>query len=99
MSGVLNLVSRLAIPAAVGVSLFQLSIYDVKGGSRAVIFDRLTGVKENVCAGFPIRCCGFRLTIKTGRQRGDALPDPVAAEGHRIRCPYEAQEHLDYYRE
>lgn len=49
MSGILNLVSRLAIPAAVGVSLFQLSIYDVKGGSRAVIFDRLTGVKENVC--------------------------------------------------
>lgn len=51
MSGVLGLVSRLAIPAAVGVSLFQLSIYDVKGGSRAVIFDRLSGVKETVCLG------------------------------------------------
>lgn len=51
MSGVLGLVSRLAIPAAVGVSLFQLSIYDVKGGSRAVIFDRLSGVKETVCPG------------------------------------------------
>lgn len=49
MSGILNLVSRLAIPAAVGVSLFQLSIYDVKGGSRAVIFDRISGVKETVC--------------------------------------------------
>ncbi|KAI5840527.1 band 7 family-domain-containing protein [Morchella snyderi] len=48
MSGILNLVSRLAIPAAVGVSLFQLSIYDVKGGSRAVIFDRISGVKETV---------------------------------------------------
>lgn len=50
MSGVLGLVSRLAIPAAIGVSLFQLSIYDVKGGSRAVIFDRLSGVKETVCS-------------------------------------------------
>ncbi|PWW78224.1 hypothetical protein C7212DRAFT_323320 [Tuber magnatum] len=48
MSRALNLISRLAIPAAVGVSLFQLSIYDVRGGTRAVIFDRLTGVKENV---------------------------------------------------
>ncbi|CAZ85950.1 unnamed protein product [Tuber melanosporum] len=48
MSGALNLISRLAIPAAVGVSLFQLSVYDVKGGTRAVIFDRLTGVKEKV---------------------------------------------------
>ncbi|CUS07516.1 unnamed protein product [Tuber aestivum] len=48
MSGALNLISRLAIPAAVGVSLFQLSVYDVRGGTRAVIFDRLTGVKEKV---------------------------------------------------
>lgn len=49
MSRVLGLVSRLAIPAAVGVSLFQLSIYDVRGGSRAVIFDRWSGVKDTVC--------------------------------------------------
>ncbi|PUU74546.1 band 7 family-domain-containing protein [Tuber borchii] len=48
MSRALNIISRLAIPAAVGVSLFQLSIYDVKGGTRAVIFDRWTGVKEKV---------------------------------------------------
>ncbi|KAL7271919.1 Prohibitin-1, subunit of the prohibitin complex (Phb1p-Phb2p) [Rhizina undulata] len=48
MATALNLISRLAIPAAVGISLFQLSIYDVKGGTRAVIFDRLQGVKENV---------------------------------------------------
>lgn len=39
---------RLAIPAAVGASLVSNSIYDVKGGSRAVIFDRLSGVKEGV---------------------------------------------------
>lgn len=39
---------RFAIPAAFGVSLVQQSIYDVRGGSRAVIFDRLSGVKEGV---------------------------------------------------
>jgi len=39
----------MAIPAAAGVALFQASIYDVKGGNRAVIFDRLSGVKETVC--------------------------------------------------
>jgi prohibitin 1 len=37
-----------AVPAVVGWSLFQSSIYDVRGGSRAVIFDRLSGVKETV---------------------------------------------------
>ncbi|KAI0024128.1 band 7 family-domain-containing protein [Xylariomycetidae sp. FL0641] len=39
---------RLAVPAFFGASLFQSSIYDVRGGSRAVIFDRLQGVKEGV---------------------------------------------------
>ncbi|KAK4947535.1 Prohibitin-1, subunit of the prohibitin complex (Phb1p-Phb2p) [Elasticomyces elasticus] len=45
---VLNAISRLAIPVFVGVSLGQAAIYDVKGGSRAVIFDRLSGVQETV---------------------------------------------------
>jgi prohibitin 1 len=44
----LGLIYRLAVPAAVGVSLVQASIYDVQGGKRAVIFDRLSGVKEDV---------------------------------------------------
>lgn len=48
MANVLNSVSRWAIPASVALFVGQLSIYDVKGGSRAVIFDRLSGVKENV---------------------------------------------------
>lgn len=39
---------NLAIPAAIGVSFLSQSIYDVRGGSRAVIFDRLSGVKEGV---------------------------------------------------
>ena len=44
----LGVVYRLAVPAAIGFSLANASIYDVKGGSRAVIFDRLSGVKETV---------------------------------------------------
>ncbi|KAB5554426.1 band 7 family-domain-containing protein [Coniochaeta sp. 2T2.1] len=44
----LNFVYRAAVPAALGFAAFQSSIYDVKGGSRAVIFDRLSGVKEQV---------------------------------------------------
>jgi prohibitin 1 len=48
MAAVLNSLYKLAIPGAVAVSLAQASIYDVKGGSRAVIFDRLSGVRDNV---------------------------------------------------
>lgn len=42
----LGLIYTLAIPTAIGGSLLSASLYDVKGGSRAVIFDRLAGVKE-----------------------------------------------------
>lgn len=37
-----------AIPAAIALSLASSSMYDVKGGTRAVIFDRLSGVKDTV---------------------------------------------------
>lgn len=45
---VLNAISRWAVPVFVGVALGQAAIYDVRGGTRAVIFDRLAGVKEGV---------------------------------------------------
>src|SRR5690242_13738309 len=45
---VLNAVSRYAIPVFVAISLGQAAMYDVKGGTRAVIFDRLSGVQESV---------------------------------------------------
>lgn len=48
MAQALNAIYKLAVPLAVGVSLAQASIYDVKGGTRAVIFDRLAGVKDQV---------------------------------------------------
>ncbi|ODV66482.1 hypothetical protein HYPBUDRAFT_6884 [Hyphopichia burtonii NRRL Y-1933] len=43
-----NLASRLAIGAGVAFTLGEASIYDVEGGKRAVIFDRLKGVQPQV---------------------------------------------------
>jgi len=48
MANALPSIYKYAIPFAIGVPFVQASIYDVKGGSRAVIFDRLSGVKEQV---------------------------------------------------
>lgn len=48
MANALTAVYKWAIPLALGSTLAQASMYDVKGGSRAVIFDRLSGVKETV---------------------------------------------------
>lgn len=44
----LNWMYRMAVPASAGVFLASQSIFDVKGGTRAVIFDRVSGVKEEV---------------------------------------------------
>ena len=48
MANALSAVYKWAVPAALGYTLIQSSIYDVKGGTRAVIFDRLSGVKDQV---------------------------------------------------
>ncbi|KAI9697806.1 MAG: Prohibitin-1, subunit of the prohibitin complex (Phb1p-Phb2p) [Candelina mexicana] len=48
MANALGSVSKWAIPTAIGLTFVQASLYDVKGGSRAVIFDRLSGVKDQV---------------------------------------------------
>ncbi|POS86387.1 prohibitin [Erysiphe pulchra] len=48
MANLLQTLSKYAVPLGVGASLVQASIYDVKGGTRAVIFDRLSGVKDTV---------------------------------------------------
>lgn len=44
----LQAVYRYALPLSIGFAFAQASLYDVKGGTRAVIFDRLSGVKETV---------------------------------------------------
>ena len=48
MAASLNAVSRLALPLGIAIAIGQSAIYDVRGGSRAVIFDRLSGVQEKV---------------------------------------------------
>lgn len=48
MANALTGIYRWAIPAAGAFSLISASIYDVKGGTRAVIFDRLRGVSDEV---------------------------------------------------
>ncbi|PLB35051.1 prohibitin subunit PHB1 [Aspergillus candidus] len=39
---------RLGVPIFLGTTAIQSSIYDVRGGTRAVIFDRISGVQEKV---------------------------------------------------
>ncbi|SCU83915.1 LAFA_0D06722g1_1 [Lachancea sp. 'fantastica'] len=48
MSRIADSLARIAIPLGLVASGLQYSIYDVKGGSRAVIFDRLSGVQQQV---------------------------------------------------
>ncbi|KAI5860169.1 band 7 family-domain-containing protein [Durotheca rogersii] len=48
MENALRQVYRWAVPAVGAFAVAQASIYDVRGGTRAVIFDRLQGVKETV---------------------------------------------------
>ncbi|KAI8148671.1 band 7 family-domain-containing protein [Fennellomyces sp. T-0311] len=46
MAAILEKVAKLAIPAGLLVGGIQSAMYDVQGGHRAVIFDRLQGVKN-----------------------------------------------------
>lgn len=48
MSRLVETVAKIALPVGIAVSALQYSMYDVKGGSRAVIFDRLSGVQKQV---------------------------------------------------
>ncbi|SCU94924.1 LAME_0F09956g1_1 [Lachancea meyersii CBS 8951] len=48
MSKIADSLARIAIPLGLAASGLQYSMYDVKGGSRAVIFDRLSGVQQQV---------------------------------------------------
>lgn len=48
MANALNTLYRWAIPGAMAFGIGSSAIYDVKGGQRAVIFDRLRGVSDQV---------------------------------------------------
>ncbi|KAG7664115.1 PHB1 [[Candida] subhashii] len=43
-----DIISKIAVPAGVAIMLAQSAMYDVPGGKRAVIFDRLQGVQQTV---------------------------------------------------
>lgn len=43
-----EIISKVAIPLGITVTLGQSALYDVEGGKRAVIFDRLNGVQQQV---------------------------------------------------
>lgn len=44
----LNVITRVALPLGILATGLEYSMYDVKGGSRGVIFDRLSGVQKRV---------------------------------------------------
>ncbi|KAH9390192.1 PREDICTED: protein l(2)37Cc-like [Rhagoletis zephyria] len=44
----LNSLGRIGLGLAVGASVINTALYNVDGGSRAVIFDRFTGIKNTV---------------------------------------------------
>lgn len=48
MAQILDKLSRFAIPIGFSLAIGQASMYDVKGGSRAIIFDRFVGIKKDV---------------------------------------------------
>lgn len=44
----IDIITKVALPIGIVASGLQYSMYDVKGGSRGVIFDRINGVKQQV---------------------------------------------------
>lgn len=48
MSKAADILSRIAIPLGLAAVVAEQSLYDVKGGERAVIFDRFSGVQQKV---------------------------------------------------
>jgi prohibitin 1 len=48
MAASLEVLYKAAIPLGIAFALGNAAMYDVKGGSRAVIFDRLSGVQDKV---------------------------------------------------
>ena len=85
-SSVLNTIARGAIGIGAGVSLFQSSIYNVDGGFRAVMFDRLRGVQAREQ---PVRCSPrWRIIPLRTAQSG------VRGEGTHFRIPWLQTPHI-----
>lgn len=48
MSGIANVLSRLALPLGIAATVASYSIYDVQGGERVILFSRLNGIRQDV---------------------------------------------------
>ena len=61
----LTILSVSPVPLGVSVAIVQASLYDVPGGYRAVMFDRFSGVKDEVCC---LECFVTSTTLTVGTQ-------------------------------
>ena len=108
-------------PAAAGVGRLLLlggaavvgainSLFNVEGGHRAIVFNRLTGIKDTV----PFLSCAqsaeggrkkaevtssFSKRVSPAGVRGGYPPyDTVVREGHHLRCACASQRHPEHVR-
>lgn len=72
-----------AVPLGVALGLVQASIYDVPGGYRAVMFDRFSGVKNQVRHSLTSLYSGLILT-NVGDRRGNPSFGSLVAARHLV---------------
>ena len=78
------------MPLGIAFAAVQASIYDVPGGFRAVMFDRFSGVKDQVCPFSSLACDqGLKVTL-SGHKRRNPLFGALVAEGYSVRLPHQA---------
>ena len=104
MANILNNIAKAAVGIGAGVSLFQASIYNVDGGFRAVMFDRLRGVQVPANQGRegrgharPVGLCTrapslrARLAERCPLRRAQSS---VRGEGTHFRIPWLQMPHI-----
>jgi hypothetical protein len=76
------------VPLGIAVAAVQASIYDVPGGFRAVMFDRFSGVRDQVCSSPACDQGHFEVTL-SGHERRNPFFGALAAEGYSVRLPHQ----------
>jgi hypothetical protein len=79
----------LTVPLGVAAFVVESSIYDVPGGYRAVMFDRFSGVKDEVGRFIYFLPANAVLINDTGIPRRHAFFGSLASAGHPIRLSYQ----------
>lgn len=75
----------LAVPAILGLAVAQASLYDVPGGTRAIIFDRFQGMYSRAAA-MLLPC--FMLTVIPTSSRRLGVKDQAISEGTHFLVPW-----------